>query len=226
MTALTRKMLASRALRISVSEACTQVHPPERRRGGGRIRHGGGAVSCACFRDHGNSDGVLRRPGAGNGGRGFRAPDHDRPGAEAGLRPVASSRPKSASGSSACSIAPAACKVDVRTYTSFASRRHCPSRSMPNGNLIENFTYKPGGPGDIVVVRLLYQWPVYVPLLGINLADMAGSKRLMVATVGVPQRALSMRRVMLPSAIMRFIAPVGCCVLPATSAAYPRWSSP
>ena len=52
-------------------------------------------------------------------------------------------------------------------------------------------------PGDIVVVRLLYEYPVYVSLLGLNLADMAGGKRLIVATVGVPQRALSMRRVML-----------------------------
>ena len=35
-------------------------------------------------------------------------------------------------------------------------------------------------PGDIVVVRLMYQWPVYVSLLGLNLADLAGSKRLLI----------------------------------------------
>ena len=40
----------------------------------------------------------------------------------------------------------------------------------------------PGRPGDIVVVRLLYEWPVYVSLLGLNLADLAGSKRLIMAT--------------------------------------------
>ena len=49
----------------------------------------------------------------------------------------------------------------------------------------------PGSPGDIVVVRLMYQWPIYVSLLGFNLADMAGNKRLIMATVGVPQRAVS-----------------------------------
>ena len=40
----------------------------------------------------------------------------------------------------------------------------------------------PGGPGDIVVVRLLYKWPVYVSLLGLNLSDVAGSNRLIMAT--------------------------------------------
>ena len=45
------------------------------------------------------------------------------------------------------------------------------------------FGYQPGGPGSIVVVRLMYQWPVYVSLLGLNLADSAGSKRLLISTV-------------------------------------------
>ncbi len=40
-----------------------------------------------------------------------------------------------------------------------------------------------GGPGSIVVVRLMYQWPVYVSLLGLNLADSAGSTRLLMSTV-------------------------------------------
>ena len=39
-------------------------------------------------------------------------------------------------------------------------------------------TYQPGGPGDIVVVRLFYQWPIYVSLL----QNMSGSKRLLIAT--------------------------------------------
>jgi Flp pilus assembly protein TadG len=71
--------------------------------------------------------------------------------------------------------------VDVRKYTAFANI----STAKPidaNGNLINNSTYQPGCPGDIVVVRLMYQWPVWVSLLGLNLADMAGSKRLLMAT--------------------------------------------
>jgi hypothetical protein len=69
--------------------------------------------------------------------------------------------------------------VDVKKYSSFASA----DMSRPvdaNGNVISN--YQLGGPCDIVVARLIYQFPVYVSLLGFNLADMAGGKRLVVAT--------------------------------------------
>ena len=73
--------------------------------------------------------------------------------------------------------------IDVKTYTSFASV----NTALPldaNGNLqTGSFGYQPGGPGDIVVVRLMYQWPVYVSLLGLNLSDMSGGKRLLISTV-------------------------------------------
>jgi Flp pilus assembly protein TadG len=72
-------------------------------------------------------------------------------------------------------------KVDVRTYTSFSSA----NMSKPidaNGNVTFTPAYQPGSPGDIVVVRLLYEWPVYVSLLGLNLADLSGGKRLIMAT--------------------------------------------
>ena len=73
-------------------------------------------------------------------------------------------------------------KVDVRTYASFAAINTAKPIDA-NGNLAGGFTYDPGQPGDIVVVRLVYQWPVYVSLLGLNLADMAGGKRLLMSTV-------------------------------------------
>jgi Flp pilus assembly protein TadG len=71
--------------------------------------------------------------------------------------------------------------VDVKTFTSFQSV------TMPNpvdgsGNFQNNFSYQPGGPGDIVVVRLFYQYPVYVSLLGFNLSNVNGGKRLLAAT--------------------------------------------
>jgi Flp pilus assembly protein TadG len=73
--------------------------------------------------------------------------------------------------------------VDVKNYSSFGAI----NTGKPvdaNGNLqTGTFGYQPGGPGDIVVVRLLYQWPVYVSLLGLNLADSAGSKRLLMSTI-------------------------------------------
>jgi Flp pilus assembly protein TadG len=73
--------------------------------------------------------------------------------------------------------------IDVKNYTAFATI----DTSKPidgSGNFQPgNFGYQPGGPGDIVVVRLMYQWPVYVSLLGLNLSDMTGGKRLLVSTV-------------------------------------------
>lgn len=71
--------------------------------------------------------------------------------------------------------------VDVRKYSSFGSATP-PSPVDANGNLTNNFVYQPGGPGEIVVARLIYQWPVYANILGVDMANMAGNKRLIVAT--------------------------------------------
>jgi Flp pilus assembly protein TadG len=72
-------------------------------------------------------------------------------------------------------------QVDVRTYASFAAIDN--SRPVDkDGKLTLTPTYAPGGPGDIVVVRLVYQWPIHLSLLGFNLSDLAGDKRLLMAT--------------------------------------------
>lgn len=75
-------------------------------------------------------------------------------------------------------------KVDVRTYTSYGSATP-PAALDANGNITSNLAFQPGGPGDIVVVRLMYAWPVYVNLMNFNLDNMAGSNRLIVATATV-----------------------------------------
>jgi Flp pilus assembly protein TadG len=73
--------------------------------------------------------------------------------------------------------------VDVRSYTSF-SNINLSNPIDSDGNLIKNFAYQPGGPGDIVVVRLMYQWPVYVSLLGLtNLSNMSAGNHLLISTV-------------------------------------------
>lgn len=73
-------------------------------------------------------------------------------------------------------------QIDVKTAASFSAA----STSKPidaNGNLLtSSFGYQPGNACDVVVVRLMYQWPVYMSLLGFNLADLAGNKRLLMAT--------------------------------------------
>ena len=40
----------------------------------------------------------------------------------------------------------------------------------------------PARGGDIVVVRMFYQWPLFVTGLGYNISNLAGSKRLLSAT--------------------------------------------
>jgi Flp pilus assembly protein TadG len=67
--------------------------------------------------------------------------------------------------------------VDVKSYPSFASV-DLTNPLDANGNFQNNQAYQPGVAGDIVVVRLFYQWPIYISLL----QNMAGNKRLLVAT--------------------------------------------
>ncbi len=72
--------------------------------------------------------------------------------------------------------------IDVKTYQNF-SNVDMASPIDKNGKLVKsNFGYQPGGPGDIVVVRMFYEWPVYLSFLGFNLSDLADSKRLLVGT--------------------------------------------
>jgi Flp pilus assembly protein TadG len=74
--------------------------------------------------------------------------------------------------------------VDVKTYTAFSNINNSQLPVDSNGNLqTSSFGYQPGGPGDIVVVRLIYQWPVYVSLLGLNLSDSAGGNRVLMSTI-------------------------------------------
>jgi Flp pilus assembly protein TadG len=71
--------------------------------------------------------------------------------------------------------------VDVETYSSFAAVNlgmPVSGGSFNSGQL----GYNPGGPGDIVVVRLYYQYPVYINLLGFNLSNLNGGYDLLAAT--------------------------------------------
>jgi hypothetical protein len=60
-----------------------------------------------------------------------------------------------------------------------------------------NLKYCPGNAGDIVVVRLFYQWPLFVTRLGYNISNLAGNQRLLVATAAFRNEP--------------FVAPVSAC---------------
>lgn len=71
--------------------------------------------------------------------------------------------------------------VDVKKFSSF-SNVTMPNPVDADGNFQNNFSYDPGKQGEIVVVRLFYQYPVYVSLLGFGLSNVNGGKRLLAAT--------------------------------------------
>jgi Flp pilus assembly protein TadG len=71
--------------------------------------------------------------------------------------------------------------IDVETYPSFSTV----NTSLPivNGSLNSSVLgYNPGGPGDIVMLRLYYQYPAYVSLLGFNMSNLNGGYDLFAAT--------------------------------------------
>jgi Flp pilus assembly protein TadG len=75
--------------------------------------------------------------------------------------------------------------VDVESYPSgsFTSvPSPLPSQIDAGKNFINNMVYLPGGPGDIVVVRMFYAWPQIVTGLGYNITNLTGNKRLLYAT--------------------------------------------
>ncbi len=77
--------------------------------------------------------------------------------------------------------------VSVQTYTNFSLAAgdmdvNDPNTLVDSDGKFKSFPYNQGCPGEIVVARAMYQWPITISLLGLNLADMAGNKRLLLAT--------------------------------------------
>jgi Flp pilus assembly protein TadG len=71
--------------------------------------------------------------------------------------------------------------VDVQSYTQF-NNVNVANPIDASKNFTDPNNYKPGGPGDIVVVRLFYQWPILVTKFGYDISNLSGSKRLLSAT--------------------------------------------
>ena len=67
--------------------------------------------------------------------------------------------------------------IDVRNYTRFSDAS---PPSMPGNQA--GATFAPGGPGDIVVVRVAYAWSFMTPLLENLMANADGGSRSIVAS--------------------------------------------
>ena len=79
--------------------------------------------------------------------------------------------------------------VDVESYPSFSSVT-INSQIDGSKNFINNMQYNPGGPGDIVVVRLFYPWPLFVTGLGYNISNLSGQPAVAGRHRRLSQRAL------------------------------------
>jgi Flp pilus assembly protein TadG len=71
--------------------------------------------------------------------------------------------------------------IDVQSYTAFANANIADPIDASK-NFVAPNNYLPGGPGDVVVVRLFYKWPLFVTGLGFNMSNLSGSQRLLTAT--------------------------------------------
>jgi len=74
--------------------------------------------------------------------------------------------------------------IDVRTSGAFSSANMSKPTYKQDGTIDDTgFQYQAGGPGDIVVVRVMYEWPLILRTFGLDLADTPSGKRLLMSAV-------------------------------------------
>lgn len=74
--------------------------------------------------------------------------------------------------------------IDVEASSSFsAANTATPGLTFNGQGQVTNaWQYNPGTPGQVVVVRVMYQWPVFLGPLGFNLANLSNGNRLIMAS--------------------------------------------
>jgi Flp pilus assembly protein TadG len=74
--------------------------------------------------------------------------------------------------------------VDVQVATSWSSTNTSAPTLTYNstGQVTNTWQFNPGNAGDIVVVRVMYLWPVFMGPLGFNLSNQANGSRMIMAT--------------------------------------------
>jgi Flp pilus assembly protein TadG len=74
--------------------------------------------------------------------------------------------------------------IDVKTAGSFASANTAmPTMTFNGQGAVSNtWSWQPGSPGDIVVMRVMYQWPVVLGPLGLSLSNESNGNLLLMAT--------------------------------------------
>ncbi len=75
--------------------------------------------------------------------------------------------------------------VDVKSASNFAGLNTAPPVITYNaqGQPTNTFSYVPGGPGDTVILRVMYNWPIFGGPFAPGLANQSNGTRLLVSTV-------------------------------------------
>ena len=81
--------------------------------------------------------------------------------------------------------------IDVQVAGSWSSANTgAPTLTFDsNGNVTNAWQFNPGNPGDIIIVRVMYQWPVFMGPLGFNLANLSNGNRLIMSTTAFMNEA-------------------------------------
>ncbi|MCI4679720.1 pilus assembly protein [Rhodoblastus acidophilus] len=79
---------------------------------------------------------------------------------------------------------PSGVMVDLQDVSSFSSANlSAPTLTYDsNGKVTNNWQFQTGGAASILVLRVMYQFPVYLGPLGLNLANLSNGKRLLMST--------------------------------------------
>src|SRR5690242_11423625 len=74
--------------------------------------------------------------------------------------------------------------VDVQVATTGSSANtSAPTLAFkPDGTVANSWQFNAGSAGDVVVVKVMYQWPVFLGPLGFNLANLPNGNRLIMAS--------------------------------------------
>ncbi|HEY2708045.1 MAG TPA: TadE/TadG family type IV pilus assembly protein [Caulobacteraceae bacterium] len=74
--------------------------------------------------------------------------------------------------------------VDVQSSNSYATiNTASPTITYDgSGNVTNSWSYHPGNPGDIVILRIMYNWPVVAAPLMVGIPDQPNGNKLLVAT--------------------------------------------
>lgn len=74
--------------------------------------------------------------------------------------------------------------IDMQVATSWSSTNTAtPTLTFDSkGNVTNTWQYNPGDAGDIVVLRVMYVWPVVLGPLGFNLSNLTNGNRLLMSS--------------------------------------------